>query len=738
MLTERKNYEPIILFLSYAPEDEPLRAQLEKHLALLQRQGLISAWHDRQLLAGSDWVQKTNEQLNMASIILLLISSDFLASNYFYSVEMQQALERAERNEAYVIPVLLRPVNLQGASFQDLPSLPQNNKPVTIWSNPDEAFQEITAGIRAAAEQIHNAVDRKHLPPLSIPASPVTPDQSHHEVGIQSNAGGNITIEGSTVQIAARDIYNVPLSRTQRELIARERLLECIERQWIKGVYKKSLYQQIVLTLQLEEDPDAIFNPWLLEVQEVRSTHLSFPSTEIIQIYDDSLGSLLILGEPGSGKTTLLLTLLQELLRRVRQDSSEAIPILFTLVSWSRQKLALVDWLIEELEKKYSVSRATSKQLIESGSCIPLLDGLDEVAQGDRAACVQAINTYREQYDIAPVVICCRKADYYTLINKVEKLKLTQAIVIQPLTSQQISNYLNARSEELAALCQVYQQNPVLQELARTPLMLNILTLAYHRKRRAEILLEGSLEDLQRQIFAAYVRRMFERRKATSRYSTTQTISWLSWLARQLRHFNMTEFDIIYMNTDWLPQDLQFVYRMIWSLIDTSWWFLPYLPFLLLILIISFIDPHAPRYITLFLIIFFSFAFLVSFLYFFDAVHPRQRENARQDQKSKEKRAERIRYIQHYRRTSPIYPAESSMMNQLDIMEHSIDTNTFIISRLLRSRGLIPPHYQQFLDYATERIFLQRVGNRYMFIHRLLLDYFADLENEDDTQRQKE
>src|SRR2546421_2433710 len=88
---------PLSVFISYAHEDEPWRERLEAHLSLLRRQGLIANWHDRQILAGEEWSQEIDEHLEAASIILLLISPDFLASDYCYEIEMQRALERHQR-----------------------------------------------------------------------------------------------------------------------------------------------------------------------------------------------------------------------------------------------------------------------------------------------------------------------------------------------------------------------------------------------------------------------------------------------------------------------------------------------------------------------------------------------------------------------------------------------------------------------------------------------------------------
>src|SRR2546423_7329297 len=142
---------PFSLFYSYAHEDELLRQHLETHLSLLRRQGLISEWHDRRIAAGTEWKQEIDRHLEMASIILLLISPDFLASDYCYDIEMQRALERHQRGEARVIPIVLRPVDWHTAPFGHLQSLPRDGKPVTEWDNRDAAFRDIAQGIRRAA-----------------------------------------------------------------------------------------------------------------------------------------------------------------------------------------------------------------------------------------------------------------------------------------------------------------------------------------------------------------------------------------------------------------------------------------------------------------------------------------------------------------------------------------------------------------------------------------------------------
>src|SRR5450755_3291043 len=155
--------EPVTVFLAYAHEDELLCSELEKHLSLLQRQGLLSTWQDRRIRAGTDWAQEIDKHSSSASIILLLVSSDFLASDYCYGVEMQRALERHQAGQTQVIPVLLRSVDWKGAPFQHLQGLPTDARPITKWPDRDEAWTDVAAGIRRVIEE---------LPPLSVNLSP--------------------------------------------------------------------------------------------------------------------------------------------------------------------------------------------------------------------------------------------------------------------------------------------------------------------------------------------------------------------------------------------------------------------------------------------------------------------------------------------------------------------------------------------------------------------------------------
>ncbi len=137
------------IFYSYSHKDEKLKEQLETHLAALKHQGLITGWHDRMIEAGEEWAGKIDDHLSTARIILLLVSADFLASDYCYSVEVKQAIKRHEAGSARVIPVILKPCNWDGTPFGKLQALPKDGKPVTRWANRDEAFTDIVLGIKA-------------------------------------------------------------------------------------------------------------------------------------------------------------------------------------------------------------------------------------------------------------------------------------------------------------------------------------------------------------------------------------------------------------------------------------------------------------------------------------------------------------------------------------------------------------------------------------------------------------
>jgi WD40 repeat protein/GTPase SAR1 family protein/predicted MPP superfamily phosphohydrolase len=150
----KAEFKPLEVFISYSHRDEALREELFKHLSALSRENVIGFWHDRKIGAGAEWRGDIDRHLEQARIILLLVSPDFIASEYCYDVETKRALERHAAGEAVVIPVVLRPVDWLNTPLAELQSLPRDNRAVTTWPNQDAAFVEIAKGIRQAVEQL--------------------------------------------------------------------------------------------------------------------------------------------------------------------------------------------------------------------------------------------------------------------------------------------------------------------------------------------------------------------------------------------------------------------------------------------------------------------------------------------------------------------------------------------------------------------------------------------------------
>ena len=247
--------------------------------------------------------------------------------------------------------------------------------------------------------------------------------------------------------------------------------------------------------------------------------------------------------------TTLLLELTATLLERAEQNERLRIPVVFNLSSWAEKRQPLYVWLAEELSIKYQVPRNLGRSWIENDQLLLLLDGLDEVLPAYRSSCIQALTLYRREHTLVPVVLCSRKAEYEAQSTRVT---LSKAVVIQPLTSQQIDDYLTQAGQQLEAVRSLLHEDQELQELARTPLMLTILALTYQGKAVDD--LTTRMPSDVRHVLGTYVERMLARR-AVSHYAPDQTKSRLVWLARQMVRHSQSVFYLEQMQPDWLDDD---------------------------------------------------------------------------------------------------------------------------------------------------------------------------------------
>lgn len=140
------------IFLSYSHEDEAMKVQLDRNLVMLKRSDKISTWQDRQIMPGMEWDETIVKELATADIILLLISVDFNNSQYIWDKELAVAMERHEKKEARVIPIILRTCEWSDMPYAKLQALPKNAKPISSFADKDEAYTDVAKGIRMVVD----------------------------------------------------------------------------------------------------------------------------------------------------------------------------------------------------------------------------------------------------------------------------------------------------------------------------------------------------------------------------------------------------------------------------------------------------------------------------------------------------------------------------------------------------------------------------------------------------------
>ena len=330
-------------------------------------------------------------------------------------------------------------------------------------------------------------------------------------------------------------------------------LLEKVDNFWIKGYLNNSIYAEVLLDLGMETKPEAVENPWRMHIEVPNSEAKSIPDGKKIgEVYKDVGKTLLILGAPGSGKTITLLQLATHLIKTARYDPASPVPVVFNLSSWAEAELSFFDWIIEEFKLKYKIPKRFSKQWIENNWLVFLLDGLDEVKGDKRAACVDAINEFATEYGVPGLVVCSRLDEYTNLPNR---LSLGGALHVNPLEDKDIKEYISRAGNKLYALEKLLESDTNLHALAKTPLMLNVMSLAY------EGLDEKETEDTSAEnektrishLFLRYVDRMFARKgDALVKHTKENTIEGLSWLARKMQENGKTIFQIEELQPSWL------------------------------------------------------------------------------------------------------------------------------------------------------------------------------------------
>ncbi len=388
------------------------------------------------------------------------------------------------------------------------------------------------------------------------PQDPRKQSKFNQEAAKDLKAGGNITIRDIFQQVFQIFLpwSQFGLNKADQEKHFREILINHVKSHWLSD---QSSEEKIELQLQKNYDCDAENNQRSPEFTTV---------ADIFRGWDRG-HSLLILGEPGAGKTTALSQLARDFVNRPQDDVlSQKLPIVFDLSSWGDEQQPIANWLIKELKTKYYIRKWVGKTWVANGQMVLFLDGLNEVKEKHRSACVEEINQFRQDYGQHEIIVCSRTQEYKRLDKR---LTIQHTVLVQPLTLEQINQYLDRCGEELENLKTLLQEDTVLQQLAKTPLMLYIMRIAHENLPR-----RGSLGERRSHIFNTYIDEIFKRdrdqkrkiakkngqkfKEEEEKYQEKDVRTWLKWLADKI---SKTVFLIEEMQPSWLSQEETKTYR---------------------------------------------------------------------------------------------------------------------------------------------------------------------------------
>lgn len=509
---QQQRQRPTAIFSVCAPSDIQGLERWEAHLHPLAQAGTVSIWSVLHLPPGTDREILLRSHLDQADLIILLLSADFFTDGECEAL-MVHALERYQQGTAQVIPLLMHPCAFRETELATFTPLPSDGRPIALWEKAEAGFDDCVRGLRSI---------------LGRPVTkPLTPRKKRASIEEQN----------------------------------RERMLLRLRRSY-EELFTQSLQGVTQIELGLADKPDAVQNAaTLLFRAGTRPEQLLPPGTSILDVYDEAAHELLILGKPGSGKSTLLVELARQLAGRAEADDTHPLPVILPLSSWATKCPPLEIWLVEQVAQIYHVPQNIAEHWIGEDQLLPLLDGLDEMEETARSACIAAINAYQHHHLRVPLVVCSRQAEYEEA-SRSQRLALQNAVVVQPLTHEHVQAYLKQAGKPLAALRRVLTMNSALAEIATTPLMVHVLSLTY----QGISLRQLSTQDkpLRQQVWADYLTRIMERKRDTLHYPPHQTITWLSWLARQMRHHNQTIFYLEQLQPDWLPNRQRSFYQ--WSI----------------------------------------------------------------------------------------------------------------------------------------------------------------------------
>jgi len=474
--------KPIKLFYSYSHQDEPYRKKLETCLSGLKREGLIQEWHDRKILPGQSWAAAIDGNLESADLVLLLISPDFIASDYCHEIEMKRALQRHSAGLAEVVAVIIKPADWQHSDFAKLQVLPANGKPVQKWKPQGDAFLDIALGLRKLVESLRG----------SAGVSPGKADKAGKTPALHP-------LCAEYLRQMIQEWRDLPL----RALASRA----CDPGGKTPPMDLEQIYVALdTTTPKLQPGKQ----------DEFSRDNTLLPASEALA--QAGQGRMVLLGQPGSGKSTfgryLALVLAEDQLNpapkrlAARLPGWTAGPLLPVFVPLRRLASRLADaglgrrdlaaFIQEEIECRAGLKgygAALTDELAQRGGLV-VFDGLDEVAAEYRETVKRALADFAERHLRCRVLATCRVHSYK--LDPAWRLGW-ETHELADFSAQRIASFIDAWFKALVRITPAEQatldrkaqtlqtalgpEDPRgLRELAGKPLLLTVMAIVHNHK----------------------------------------------------------------------------------------------------------------------------------------------------------------------------------------------------------------------------------------------------------------
>lgn len=402
------------VFLCHNSEDKPEIRRIAEQLSC---RGLKPWLDEKEMRPGKLWQEILEEQIGTIKAAAVFVGKNGIGP--WQKMEMRAFINEFVERDCPVIVVLLSSVT----ETPKLPILLKNLHRVDFRDAKLDPLEQLIFGI--TGEKSADTVATKTL--LESPSGQADKlDQAYKE---------------------GRRLYPPLVTPPDQEQRTQLRiLLDRVQAYWVEGVLKQSLHHKEAIALGKEVREKSVEPPWKYAAPLPDTLRELMLHDRDITILFDATGLLLILGEPGSGKTTTLLELADGLVTRAKNDPTERVPIVLNLSSWA-QTQTLDEWIAAELLAKYRVPKSIASAWLEHDYLVPLLDGLDELPTVVQPACVAAINVFIENKKPSGLVVCSRLAEYEWLP---QRLTLNGAVCIEPLSPEDVSQFIDARGTQLA------------------------------------------------------------------------------------------------------------------------------------------------------------------------------------------------------------------------------------------------------------------------------------------------